>query len=197
MTTSESRARAAFIGSSISWLGPGVWQQHYPLAGGGWETSVDWPLTVLPGICGSGRCRLDRRQFPPNVHVGLSTAEVRCERTPDERCVWSEKSKHRINVRPARVSICIRIWLTYGTPRMHVHMKLSSRGKLQCRRRGLLSSCGTSGQLGSDRGRPAGWGAAVPLGGPGSSRRARHQQAPSFGAVPVLCLRSAGHSCRR
>jgi hypothetical protein len=76
----QSRASyVALIGSRISWVGPGVWQQHHPLAGDGWSASVGWPLAVLPRICGSGRCRLDRREdrrFPPNVHVGLSTAGV-------------------------------------------------------------------------------------------------------------------------
>ncbi len=80
MTTSESWAIcAAFIGSGISWLGPGVWQQHYPLPGNGWGASVDWLLAMLPGICGSGRCQL--------VHVGLSTAGARM-RTYSDQDTW-------------------------------------------------------------------------------------------------------------
>lgn len=61
MTTSESWATcAAFIGSSISWLGAGVWQQHHSLPGARCDTSVDWPLAVVLEICGTGRYRFHR-----------------------------------------------------------------------------------------------------------------------------------------
>jgi hypothetical protein len=102
MTTSESWAIcAAFIGSGISWLGPGVWQQHYPLPGNGWGASVDWLLAMLPGICGSGRCQL--------VHVGLSTAGGSYANLLRPRYVDMWETQTFINVYPPGAGICICI----------------------------------------------------------------------------------------
>lgn len=74
-----------FVGSGVSGLGLGAWQQYHPLAGhGGWGAGVDWSLTVRAGIGGSGGHRLGRR-LRHRCPVRGSAGTGRCTPSPNPR----------------------------------------------------------------------------------------------------------------